>query len=105
MLVRVSAAAVTIRQCAEGLSVRVGADHFLVRHHPGSGVIHLGTEEQTVKHADTPRHRFKSKAEADTLCSLPLFLFFILFYSEVTFSLAGLMSYIMDFIRVKELLG
>lgn len=52
LVVRVSAA-VTIRQCAEGLSVRVGADHFLVRHHPGSGVIHLGTEEQTVKHADT----------------------------------------------------
>lgn len=40
---------VTIGQRAEGLSVRVGADHFLVSHHPGGGVIHLRTEEQTVK--------------------------------------------------------
>lgn len=33
---------VTIRQCAESLSVRVGADHFLVSHHPGRSVVHLG---------------------------------------------------------------
>lgn len=58
-LVRVGSAVVTIGQCAEGLSVRVGADHFLVCHHPGSGVVHLGTEEQTVR----PR----CKSEADTL--------------------------------------
>lgn len=47
-------AIVTIRQRAESLSVRVGADHFLVSHHPGCGVIHLGTEV-----ADGQRHRHK----------------------------------------------
>lgn len=52
MLVCVSAA-VTIRQCAESLSVRIGADHFLVSHHPGSGIIHLGMEEQAVKDTNT----------------------------------------------------
>lgn len=40
---------VTIRQRAESLSIRVGADHFLVGHHPGRGIIHLGMKEQTVK--------------------------------------------------------
>lgn len=47
---------VTIRQCAESLSVRVGADHFLVSHHPGSGVVYLGTEKQTVQLTDKTRH-------------------------------------------------
>lgn len=34
---------VTIRQRAESLSIRIGADHFLVSHHPGCGIIHLGS--------------------------------------------------------------
>lgn len=57
---------VTIRQRAESLSVRVGTDHFLVSHHPGGGVIHLGVQEQTVKRADNstgeerkPAHKLK----------------------------------------------
>lgn len=40
---------VTVRQRAQSLSVRVRADHFLVSHHPGGGVIHLPTEGHTVK--------------------------------------------------------
>lgn len=47
---------VTIRQCAESLSIRVGADHFLVSHHPGSGVVYLGTEKQTVQLTDKSQH-------------------------------------------------
>lgn len=50
---------VTIRQRAESLSVRVGADHFLVSHHPGGGIIHLGREEQTVKDTDTTSEQRK----------------------------------------------
>lgn len=65
MLVCVSAV-VTIRQCAESLSVRVGADHFLVSHHPGGGVIHLGTEEQTVKDTDTTTQQRKLKYNTDS---------------------------------------
>lgn len=36
---------VTIGQRAESLSVGVGADHLLVSHHPGRGVVHLGEGE------------------------------------------------------------
>ncbi len=57
---------VTIRQCAESLSVRVGADHFLVSHHPGGGVIHLGTEEQTVRGTDTTTEHVTSKYNTDS---------------------------------------
>lgn len=53
---------VTIRQRAERLPVRVGADHFLVSHHPGCGVIHLRMEEQTVKDRDTTIQQRKIKA-------------------------------------------
>lgn len=46
-------AVVTIGQRAESLSIRVRADDFLVSHHPGGGIIHLGgREEQTVKRKD-----------------------------------------------------
>lgn len=38
-------AVVTIGQRAESLSVGVGADHLLVSHHPGRGVVHLGEGE------------------------------------------------------------
>lgn len=37
-------AVVTIGQRAESLSIRVRADDFLVSHHPGGGIIHLGGE-------------------------------------------------------------
>lgn len=36
---------VTIGQRTESLSVGVGADHLLVCHHPGRGVVHLGEGE------------------------------------------------------------
>lgn len=39
----------TIRQSTESLSIREGADHFLISHHSGSGIVHLGTKEQMVK--------------------------------------------------------
>ena len=52
---------VTIRQCAESLSVRVWADHFLVSHHPGGGVIHLEMEEQAVKDTNTTIQQRKLK--------------------------------------------
>lgn len=56
---------VTIRQCAESLSVRVGADHFLVSHHPGCSVVHLGdggADGQRKRHntaQETKEHRLK----------------------------------------------
>lgn len=87
---------VTIRQCAESLSVGVRADHFLVSHHPGSGVIHLGMEEQTVKETDNnsaeetkAAHRLKQrlldhKAKADIgLC--------FIFYSRIKFKMPAVM--------------
>lgn len=49
MPVRFGPEAVTVRQRAEGLSVGVGADHLLVGHHSGRGIVHLGREEQTVR--------------------------------------------------------
>ena len=57
--------AVTIRQCAESLSVRVGADHFLVSHHPGSGVIHLRMEGHAVKRQTPQFNRGKLKQHTD----------------------------------------
>lgn len=66
---------VTIRQCAESLSVRVGADHFLVSHHPGGGVIHLGMEEQTVKDTDTKTEYQITRARLILLIYFYIYLF------------------------------
>lgn len=41
---------VTIWQGAKGLSVGVGADHLLIGHHPGRGIVNLGSGRRDSEH-------------------------------------------------------
>lgn len=50
---------VTIGQRAESLSVGVGADHLLVSHHPGRGVVHLGEGEAHGSNSSLPEQQGK----------------------------------------------
>lgn len=67
---------VTIGQRAESLSVGVGADNLLVRHHPGRGVVHLGEGEA---HGSAGGTKLKANtllavfASDSSICVLPLF--------------------------------
>ena len=79
-------AVVTIGQRAESLSIRVGADHFLVSHHPGGGVIHLGMEEETVKRTDT-RTRQKERKISTQNQMLAKADVYVCFYSNITMNM------------------
>jgi len=62
---------VTIRQRAESFSVRVGADHFLVGHHPGGGVIHLrgGRRSRRSETLGQTQHRKTTEVQHGLKCS------------------------------------
>lgn len=86
---------VTIRQCAESFSIRVGADHFLVRHHPGGGVIHLEAEEQTVKDTDraTLNRKLKESTDSNTRPWLVFSILIYALYSTITVNMSAVVCW------------
>lgn len=54
---------VTIRQCAESVSIWEGTDHLLICHHPGSGIVHLGSIKKMVCH--NLQHKTKAHKPED----------------------------------------